>query len=167
MKGSGKALLLLFVFFFLAMFAVAQTNTPNTPFQHVIIVVQENRTPDNLFGSDLYNNPRRLPNAHLASQGLCGLNQEVPLTALNLDTCANPDHSHSAQSQRFWGAWEKMYDKGNMDGGCNNKTYVTGCNGQYPSCYNSGTCPYTYVDNTPRRPQYQALASSSRISRSR
>lgn len=65
MKAASKILLLLFAL--AATFAVAQTN--NTPFQHVIIVVQENRSPDNLFGSDLYNNPRRLPNAHLAASG--------------------------------------------------------------------------------------------------
>src|SRR5208337_134695 len=35
---------------FLATFAVAQTIPPGT-FKHIIIVVQENRTPDNLFGA--------------------------------------------------------------------------------------------------------------------
>jgi phospholipase C len=92
-----------------ATFAYAQT-TPNTPFQHVIIVIQENRTPDNLFGSDLHNNPRRLPNAHLASQGLCGT-QEIPLQATGIDACFDPDHSH-AQSTYFHGAWETMYVAG-------------------------------------------------------
>jgi phospholipase C len=62
MKVTARILVLLAVF--VATFAFAQFT--NTKFQHVIIVIQENRTPDNLFGSDLYNNPRRLPGAHLA-----------------------------------------------------------------------------------------------------
>jgi len=49
----------------------AQTN--NLPkVQHVIVVIQENRTPDNLFGSDFYNpQGRQLPLADLVSQGSC------------------------------------------------------------------------------------------------
>jgi len=47
MKVSGKILLLPFIL--AATFAYAQT-LPH--FQHIIIIVQENRTPDNLFGSN-------------------------------------------------------------------------------------------------------------------
>lgn len=32
--------------------ALANAGTLNTPLQHVIVIVQENRTPDNLFGAD-------------------------------------------------------------------------------------------------------------------
>jgi phospholipase C len=47
MKFAAKALLLVS---FAAMFASAQT-LPH--FQHIIIVIQENRTPDDLFGANL------------------------------------------------------------------------------------------------------------------
>jgi hypothetical protein len=142
-----------------ASFAYAQ-NTPNTPFRHVIIVVQENRSPDNLFGSDLHNNPRRLPNAHLATSGkdkCTGTNQT--LQPMRLDTCADPDHSHADKRHGHWsGAWETTYDSGNMDGACDVRTFVTFCpKGKKPSCYNSHTCPYTYVANTPGRNGYGIL----------
>ena len=32
--------------------ALAGAGTFNTPLRHVIVIVQENRTPDNLFGAD-------------------------------------------------------------------------------------------------------------------
>jgi hypothetical protein len=60
----------------LFLFSLALSATPavaqaNTPFQHVIIVVQENRTPDNLFGSDVFAKTRQLPGADLVSGGPC------------------------------------------------------------------------------------------------
>src|SRR5580700_2395246 len=66
--------------------------TLNTPIQHVIILIQENRTPDNLFGSDLVQNQtRRLPNADLVAQGACH-SQSIALTPQPLDSCWDPDH---------------------------------------------------------------------------
>ena len=47
MKRPGRILLLTFVL--TVAFASAQTQLPH--FDNIIIVVQENRTPDNLFGS--------------------------------------------------------------------------------------------------------------------
>jgi phospholipase C len=44
-------------------------------FSHVIFVIQENRTPDNLFGS----NPTFEPGVDLATSGLNSLNQVIPL----------------------------------------------------------------------------------------
>ena len=48
MKFAAKSLL--FLMSLAATFTYAQTLPPGT-FKHIIIVVQENRTPDNLFGS--------------------------------------------------------------------------------------------------------------------
>lgn len=130
----------------------AFAQTPNTPFQHVIIVVQENRSPDNLFGSDLFNKGgRRLPNAHLApnGQGKCG-NNSVPQTAWSLASCFDPDHSHD--STHFPGAWEATYNSGGMNGACNTTLW---CGNPQHKCQNTdcGGIPnnaqYTYVDNTP------------------
>ncbi len=84
----------------------AQISQPNTPIQHVIVIIQENRTPDNLFGGDktLVEN-----GAHLVSTGSChGI--PVKLTPIRLDACFDPLHSHIA--------WVSMYDQGKMDGAC-------------------------------------------------
>ena len=53
-----------------ATFAFAQNNIPQV--KHVIVVIQENRTPDNLFGSDAFAQTRQLPGADLAQLGKCG-----------------------------------------------------------------------------------------------
>ncbi len=115
-------------------------STANTPIQHVVIVIQENRTPDNLFGSDLQNQPRRLPNADLASQGSCH-GQSIALTPWVLDPCWDPDHGHGLPHP----SWTDMYDGGKMDGACD--IYI------HNSCTSSSSVPpnpqYTYVDNSP------------------
>ena len=156
--------ILLPVSFLSATFAAAQT--PNTPFQHVIIVVQENRTPDNLFGYDLHepNGQRRLPNAHLALSGpcesTCGCpNNSRTLQPVELDSCFDPDHSHAQSSydQYIPGAWETMYDLGAMDGACA-ETLWCSQNGKQVKCPVSGCssptnyppfAEYSYVDNAP------------------
>ncbi len=141
-----------------ATFAYAQTNIPEV--QHVIVVIQENRTPDNLFQEDqtLINN-----GAHIASQGLClAINDRittqvtVQLSPAPLATCWATDHNHSKSHFRgFKGAWTQMWDNGAMDGACqiftggvNNKL----CRPAPPLCSNQAVgryCPaMTYVQNT-------------------
>jgi hypothetical protein len=120
-----------------ATFANAQT-LPT--FQHIIVLMQENRTPDNLFGS----NPTFVPGVDLANA--------PNAVQWCLGACFNPDHSH--------GGWEGMWNHGNGNGGvCSNKfgndcgdgsSTITYCNGEVvnhdlfvPSCpqetYVSGT----------------------------
>ena len=74
--------------------------TPDSKIQHVVIVIQENRSFDNLF--------QGYPGADTASEGLNHLGQEVPLEPENLDK--GPDLSH-----RHYTAWAS-YDGGRMDG---------------------------------------------------
>ncbi len=74
------------------------------PFQHIIIVVQENRTTDNIFGSD----PQFEPGVDIATSGMNSKGQTVPLTSLPLSDCYDISHSHHA--------FEQMYDHGKMDG---------------------------------------------------
>ena len=95
---------LLFLIALAATFAYAQTN--NIPqVQHVIVVIQENRTPDNLFQQDqtLINN-----GAHIASQGSCG-HGSFNLLPTNLGTCWDTDHSHKY-------AWTAMWAQGAATG---------------------------------------------------
>jgi phospholipase C len=59
-------------------------------FKHVIIVVQENRTPDNLFGS----NTRFEKGVDLARSGVTSTGQTVPLTPRPLADCYDINHAH-------------------------------------------------------------------------
>ena len=76
----------------------------NTPLQHVILVIQENRTPDNLFGSK----PHFLPGVDIATQGTNSAGQVIPLTPIDLVWCYGLGHTHKD--------WVAMYDNGKMDG---------------------------------------------------
>jgi hypothetical protein len=94
-----------------APFAVAANNIPQV--QHVIVVIQENRTPDNLFNQDttLYNNGGHVqPTGNV---GLCNIpaNKTITLQGADLFTCYDTDHSHKP-------AWNNMWDNGGMDGAC-------------------------------------------------
>jgi phospholipase C len=123
---------------FEAILGYAQT-TFNTPIQHVIVIIQENRTPTNLFYAD---QNLRNKGAHLVGSGTCH-GTSIPLVPIRLDTCFDLLHSHVA--------WEAMYDKGKMDGACD--VAVTG---KKSSCVVAAcsdtkhvTCPqYAYVPNT-------------------
>ncbi len=91
----------------------AETLAPAQTIKHVIIVIQENRSTDNVFGSDLYNQPRLLPKAHLVSSGACGGTQQIQLTGVPLnDFCFDPNHGHTQ-------GWAPMWNNGQMDGACN------------------------------------------------
>ena len=110
----------------------------NTSVQHVVMIIQENRTPTNLFFADqtLIKN-----GAHLVSSGSCH-GTTIPLTALEIDTCSDPGHRHTD--------WVSMYDSGKMDGACDIPPQLaTGC--MLPACSDTNyqNCPeYTYVPNT-------------------
>ena len=71
---------------------------------HIIIVIQENRTPDNLF-QGLQN---IMPGADIATSGVNSKGQVIPLQPLPLDTGFDIGHHHSDFSA--------MYDRGKMDG---------------------------------------------------
>jgi phospholipase C len=133
-----------------ATLAYAQ-NTANTPIKHVIVVIQENRTPDNLFqdpvlkanGGDIVA-PK--------TGGFCTLdtekghhNHQVSLAPLPLASCDDPNHYHSS--------WTHMYNGGYMDGACNNST---GCNPRpCPFDMTKNCSQYTYVENSPTDPAIQ------------
>ena len=74
------------------------------------MVIQENRTPDNLFYADASS----LPGFDYATQGPCtqnGNTSQITLISQPLDACFDPSHSH--------GSWKKMWHNGAMDGACN------------------------------------------------
>ncbi len=75
-------------------------DTPPRKILHVVIIFQENRTPDTLFHG--------LPNADIANAGLNSKGEVIPLTPVSLAAYYDLDHSHRAFLQ--------MYDGGKMDG---------------------------------------------------
>jgi len=72
--------------------------------QHVVIIFQENRTPDNLFQDPVLINA----GADIASSGMNSSGQTVPLSPISLGTDYDISHAHSA--------FVTMYDNGKMDG---------------------------------------------------
>jgi len=68
--------------------------------QHVVVIFQENRTPDNLFHG--------LAGADIANEGVNSTGQTIPLTPIPLANDYDLSHAHAA--------FVKMYDGGKMDG---------------------------------------------------
>src|SRR6202035_2588921 len=69
-------------------------------FKHVVVIFQENRTPDNLFHG--------FPNADIADSGLNSAGQTIPLTPITLANDYDLSHAHPD--------FVDMYDGGKMDG---------------------------------------------------
>jgi phospholipase C len=99
-------------------------------FNHIVIVVQENRTPDNLFGS----NPNFEAGVDIATTGINSARANVPLSSVALADCYDLGHSHAS--------FEAAYNKGAMNG--SDKVGATLSSGCLP-----GPNPeFRYVDNS-------------------
>ena len=130
MRFAAKFLFLCSLFCLGTTVVHAQIPYPN-PFRHVIVIFEENRTPDNLFHG-LLNWPGINP-AHydLASWGVNSKGNLIPLGPVPLGIGYDLSHAHSA--------FVSMYDDGKMDGA-----------DKIPC---SGTCTianpqFKYVDNS-------------------
>jgi phospholipase C len=127
MKLVAKLAVLLYLLITIA--AQAQITYPN-PLKHVVVIFQENRTPDNLFQGLLTWPGINPANYNIASSGLNSKGQTLPLTAAPFGNHYDLSHAHLAFVQ--------MYDNGKMDGA------------DLITCY--GTCPsnpqFVYVDNS-------------------
>jgi phospholipase C len=112
-----------------AVTGVAQIPYPN-PIKHVVFVIQENRTPDNLFGALLTWPGINPSNYDIASSGTNSKGQTIPLAPIPLGNLYDLSHAHHAFLQ--------MYDRGKMDGA------------DLITC--TGTCSpnpqFAYVDNS-------------------
>jgi len=128
-----------------ATFAIAQCTQPGK-FCHIIIVIQENRTPDDLFGANLtFENGVDLAGGGYGifvqnNQVYREFFQNTPrdlngcVPGSTTQRCINPDHSQAG--------WVTDYHGGNMDGFCHE--YAT-----------SGDCPsYSYVPQTDVQPYF-------------
>jgi phospholipase C len=147
--------------------AYGQNYVPTVTFSHIIIIIQENRTPDNLFGSGPsqyafpYGEPRKLL-ACLTSKGKnptpfeLGIDIDnggpdnfppplapyLCLTDVKNFSQGGGDHSHVPD-------WENQYDSGMLDGACYGS--------DTPPCPDSEQGyptypPYTYVDKSQAQP---------------
>jgi phospholipase C len=102
---------------------------------HVIVIFQENRSPDNLFHG--------LPNADIANTGINSKGKQITLTPLPLANTFDPDHHHPA--------FVRMYDGGKMDGADKNQVH---CVWDKPHC--PGPHPtFTYVNPSDVAPYFQ------------
>src|SRR5215470_3756829 len=99
-------------------------------FKHVVIIFQENRTPDNLFGS----NPTFEPGVDIATFGINSKGKKIPLQATPLSYCYDLSHAHSA--------FVSEYDNGKMDGA--NLVRV----GAAPGCTVPKNPQFKFVDNS-------------------
>jgi phospholipase C len=107
-------------------------------FQHVVIIFQENRTPDNLFHDPVL----IAEGADIASAGINSLGQTIPLTPTPLGIDYDLSHAHAA--------FVAMYDDGKMDGADKVPVY---CDGEV-------SCPppnaqYMYVQPPEVQPYFQ------------
>jgi phospholipase C len=85
-------------------------------FKHEVIILQENRSVDNVFGSD----PHFEPGVDIATSGLTSKGETIPLKPLPLETCFDINHSHLAYTIAF--------DHGKMDGADKNTSQpAEGC----------------------------------------
>ena len=106
--------------------------------KHIVVIVQENRTIDNLF--------QKFPGADTASSGLNSKNQMVPLQPVHLTSLFDLDHEHSV-------GFINEYNNGLMNG-WDHEVFTCGANG----CGGISTTAYGYVPPSDVQPYYQ-LAS--------
>jgi phospholipase C len=119
--------------------AQGQHHHHDQQFNHVVIIFQENRTPDNLF-----QDPVLIDNgADIAQSGRNSDGQNIPLTPVALANDYDLKHSHAA--------FVDMYDDGRMDGA--NRVPVS-CNKGSQNC--PPTNPqFKYVNPSDVQPYFQ------------
>jgi phosphoesterase family protein len=154
--------------FLAAAFAYTQTIQAGT-FKHIIIVIQENRTPDNLFGSapstglcgtedpfepgvDIENGGKGYvpqPNGGTQLQLICNTPLTLSSWDANLPTpkIIDPDHSYNLfPSGQSVGGWVADFDGGHQDGFCHEYSNY--------SKYGSSCPSYSYVPKSEVQPYF-------------
>jgi phospholipase C len=83
---------------------------PVSPIRHVIVIVQENRTVDNLFNG--------FPGAATVTAGLGANGRIVPLHAVNLSVPYDPDHSHAGFLTEYAGGAMDGFERERLKCSC-------------------------------------------------
>jgi phospholipase C len=104
-----------------------------SPIRHIVVIVQENRSFDDLFGG-----PNGFPGANTASSGIMSNGQTVALQPVGLEAMQDILHSH-VNFEREYAGGKLYFDQGSPSG--------------QPASY-----PYAYVPYSETQP-YWALAS--------
>jgi phospholipase C len=126
-----KSMVKIFGLLALALVEPAVTQAQVPAFQHIVIIYQENRTPDNLFQGLCGTNRSRCPYPYdLQNFGIDNQGHTIPLARVPLANSYDPDHSHRA--------FVRMCD---LDSTNQCKMDGLGSGG----C-NSGTCSFEYVN---------------------
>ena len=119
--------------------AAAATDPPLSAIQHVVVIFQENRTPDNLFHG--------LPNADIANSGQNSKGDNITLEPVHLKSDYDMGHEHLA--------FVHMYDHGKMDGAdeihilCNKSAkHCPPHHPQFKYVYPSDVAPYFQMAET-------------------
>jgi phospholipase C len=105
--------------------------------QHVVIIFQENRTPDNLFHDPVL----MARGADIATAGINSAGVSIPLLPGPLAPNYDLDHSHTA--------FLTMYDRGTMRGANNVKVFCD------PQTYCPPNSQYYYVQASDAEPYFQ------------
>lgn len=118
--------------FFLSISLLSMISFPANAqrFKHVVVIIQENRTPDNLFGS----NPTFEKGVDLSTTGVNSNNEIIPLTPVNLVGCYDIGHGYRG--------FLKAYNDGLMNGW--DKEAITLAKG----CKATPNQQFRYVDNS-------------------
>jgi phospholipase C len=102
-------------------------------FEHVVIIVQENRSPDNLFHG--------LPNADIANSGINSHGKTIPLTPVSLAIPYDLGHGHEG--------FLAYYNHGKMNGA---NTRAVAC--MQPNCVPPPNPQFVYVPSTEVKPYF-------------
>jgi phospholipase C len=86
------------------------SSTATTPIQHIVIIFQENRTPDNLFQDPVL----IARGADIASSGVNTQGEIIPLRPIDLGTAGPNPQNYELNNAHA--AFVAMYDGGKMDG---------------------------------------------------
>jgi len=83
------------LFLLVSLWAIS-ADAQTASFQHIVVIVQENRTPDNLFQGLCGPNRALCPSPYnLQSFGTDNEGNQVPLVPVSLGSAYDPDHSHN------------------------------------------------------------------------
>jgi phospholipase C len=111
---------------------------PSAKITHVVIIVQENRSFDNLFHG--------FPGADTASTGVTHNGTTVALTPVTLENGQDIGHFHYS--------YEVAYDDGKLDGFDLEQGYGFSATGAYVVVPESPTFPYAYVPRAEAQPYF-------------
>ena len=140
MKMFLRALLAVLALVNVASFAATQIQ-PGA-FKHIIIVIQENRTPDNLFGAGAGSSSKCVIHEDPFEPGVDIVNGGQSHVDGTICSVQQPMNTPTLDPGHFYHDWAADYDSGSMDGFCH--TYTNGVT-KYVACPTTQPSSYSYI----------------------